>query len=252
MTDYLELLLERGEEALEKAVEQMERAMVQPGRPRRKEGRGENPQGEEAVPAQGGTQPSERPASPQTAPAVGQVSSAEWNQESLGQELEKEPSLNEGEQWALERMLGQVHLAQQEAGSEGRQEIAQDSPPFEEKQQFVWGEELAPPSLSLEQALEQQPLAQPLEQELELTDTAGEVAKALTGNLGLLQMWEQTGRGAMPPQGAGNLWPAARSTPEEAPFAGRPGGGRDAGTAEWVDRAFRRDSRRYDGGFFLY
>ena len=33
----------------------------------------------------------------------------------------------------------------------------------------------------------------------------------------------------------------------------RPSGG-DEGSrwAEWADRAFRRDSRRYDGGFYLY
>ena len=28
--------------------------------------------------------------------------------------------------------------------------------------------------------------------------------------------------------------------------------GGDSDTAQWVDRIFRRDSRRYDGGFFLY
>ena len=30
------------------------------------------------------------------------------------------------------------------------------------------------------------------------------------------------------------------------------GAGGDSDTAQWVDRIFRRDSRRYDGGFFLY
>lgn len=43
--------------------------------------------------------------------------------------------------------------------------------------------------------------------------------------------------------GVGNRWEAAESRPSA-------GEGRD--WAEQADRAFRRDSRRYDGGFYLY
>lgn len=56
----------------------------------------------------------------------------------------------------------------------------------------------------------------------------------------------------------GTVYPQAAGTPEDAqtPFEGnaaiRPAPGSDPGWAEQTDRAFRRDSRRYDGGFYLY
>lgn len=56
----------------------------------------------------------------------------------------------------------------------------------------------------------------------------------------------------------GTVYPQAAGTPVEAqaPFernaAVRPSPGGDLGWAERTDRAFRRDSRRYDGGFYLY
>lgn len=49
--------------------------------------------------------------------------------------------------------------------------------------------------------------------------------------------------------GLGGTEPAALF---EARTAARPGHGREQNWAEQMDRAFRRDSRRYDGGFFLY
>ena len=45
--------------------------------------------------------------------------------------------------------------------------------------------------------------------------------------------------------GAGERWTAL-------PSGGRTASGGEPGWAEQADRAFRRDSRRYDGGFYLY
>ena len=58
--------------------------------------------------------------------------------------------------------------------------------------------------------------------------------------------WRGTGVAGRPPRGT---WTAGGVAGETA----RPSGG-DEGSrwAEWADRAFRRDSRRYDGGFYLY
>lgn len=58
--------------------------------------------------------------------------------------------------------------------------------------------------------------------------------------------WRGTGVAGRPPWGT---WTAGGGAGETA----RPSGG-DEGSrwAEWADRAFRRDSRRYDGGFYLY
>ena len=58
--------------------------------------------------------------------------------------------------------------------------------------------------------------------------------------------WRGTGVEGRPPRGT---WTAGGVAGETA----RPSGG-DEGSrwAEWADRAFRRDSRRYDGGFYLY
>lgn len=58
------------------------------------------------------------------------------------------------------------------------------------------------------------------------------------------------------PQGAAATFPAAgmakEAWPTAGPEQGRASSGGETGWAEQADRAFRRDSRRYDGGFYLY
>ena len=64
------------------------------------------------------------------------------------------------------------------------------------------------------------------------------------------------GQSARAPSAARAGYPDASGAPGTAPAAGiglefsLPGGGPD--WAEQADRVFRRDSRRYDGGFYLY
>ena len=80
--------------------------------------------------------------------------------------------------------------------------------------------------------------AQPLAGALEQADRSAAQAAALAGR-------EQ----ARPAPGQGA---AERSGWMSSVQPGRDGGAGELETALRVDRAFRRDSRRYDGGFFLY
>lgn len=84
------------------------------------------------------------------------------------------------------------------------------------------------------------PTARTLAGALQQADRSAAQAAALTGrerNSTVLERLTAEGSGWTAPG-------RARQNPT--------GGGGDLDTAQRVDRAFRRDSRRYDGGFFLY
>ena len=89
---------------------------------------------------------------------------------------------------------------------------------------------------------------------------AGELGPAAAGGQRSFWSGEETGRRSRPSEELTGLWPGlnrgAEAAEGDAPPlfpAGRRGGETESfAQAERVDLAFRRDSRRYDGGFFLY